>query len=57
MDRSLKRLMIINRGRFFNLPYINPPSIPEIDNSNWDMYRGFGCIDVQDAIQFINDNY
>ena len=30
MDRSLKGLMKINRGRFFNLPYINPPSNPDI---------------------------
>lgn len=33
----------------------NPTGIPEIDNSNWDMYRGFGCIDVQAAIQYINN--
>ena len=30
LDRSLKRLIMINRGRFFNLPYINPPSNPDI---------------------------
>lgn len=34
----------------------NPTGIPEIDNSNWDMYRGFGCIDVQAAINYINNN-
>ena len=33
----------------------NPTGIPEIDNSNWDIYRGFGCIDVQSAIQYINN--
>ena len=33
----------------------NPTGIPEIDNTNWDMYRGFGCIDVQGAIAYIND--
>ena len=33
----------------------NPTGISEIDNSNWDMYRGFGCIDVQAAIQYINN--
>ena len=34
----------------------NPTGIAEIDNSNWDMYRGFGCIDVQAAINYINNN-
>ena len=34
----------------------NPTGIPEIDNSNWDIYRGFGCIQVQDAINYINAN-
>lgn len=34
----------------------NPTGVPEIDNSNWDMYRGFGCIDVQAAINYINNN-
>ena len=34
----------------------NPTGIPEIDNSNWDIYRGFGCIDVQAAINYINNN-
>lgn len=33
----------------------NPTGIPELDNSNWDMYRGFGCIDVQAAINYINN--
>lgn len=33
----------------------NPTGIPEIDNSNWDMYRGFGCIDIQAAINYINN--
>jgi len=33
----------------------NPTGIPEIDNVNWDMYRGFGCIDVQAAINYINN--
>ena len=33
----------------------NPTGIPEIDNTNWDMYRGFGCIDVQAAIAYINN--
>lgn len=59
MDRSLKGLMMINRGMFLNLPHIIPtdiPDIPEIDNSNWDIYRGFGCIDVQAAINYINNN-
>lgn len=32
----------------------NPTGIPEIDNSNWDMWRGFGQIQVQEAIDFIN---
>jgi len=30
-------------------------NIPEIDNANWDIYRGFGCIQVDDAIQYINN--
>ena len=34
----------------------NPTGIPEIDNANWDMYRGFGSIRVNDAIQYINEN-
>jgi len=34
----------------------NPTGIPEIDNANWDMWRGFGCIQVQDAINYINNN-
>ena len=34
----------------------NLTGIPEIDNTNWDMYRGFGCIDVQAAIAYINNN-
>lgn len=34
----------------------NPTGIPEIDNTNWDIYRGFGCIDVQAAINYINNN-
>ena len=34
----------------------NPTGIPEIDNANWDIYRGFGCIDVQAAINYINNN-
>jgi hypothetical protein len=34
----------------------NPTGIPEIDNSNWDMYRGFGSIRVQAAIDYINNN-
>ena len=34
----------------------NPTGIPEIDNSNWDIYRGFGCIDVEAAINYINAN-
>ena len=33
----------------------NTTGIPEIDNTNWDIYRGFGCIDVQDAIDYINN--
>ena len=33
----------------------NPTGIPEIDNTNWDIYRGFGCIQVQDAIDYINN--
>jgi hypothetical protein len=32
----------------------NPTGIPEIDNTNWDIYRGFGCIDVKAAIDYIN---
>lgn len=34
----------------------NPTGIPEIDNANWDIYRGFGCIQVQDAVDYINNN-
>lgn len=34
----------------------NLTGIPEIDNTNWDIYRGFGCIDVQAAINYINAN-
>ena len=34
----------------------NTTGIEEIDNVNWDIYRGFGCIDVQAAIEFINTN-
>ena len=34
----------------------NITGIVEIDNVNWDIYRGFGCIDVQAAIEFINTN-
>lgn len=33
----------------------NITNIPEIDNTNWDIYRGFGCIQVNDAIQYINN--
>lgn len=33
----------------------NPTGIPEIDNANWDIYRGFGCIQIQDAITYINN--
>jgi hypothetical protein len=33
----------------------NPTGIHEIDNSDWDIYRGFGCIQVQDAINYINN--
>jgi len=32
----------------------NITNIPEIDNVSWDIYRGFGCIQVQDAIDYIN---
>lgn len=34
----------------------NPTGVPEIDNTNWDMWRGFGCIHVNDAISYINNN-
>jgi len=34
----------------------NTTGIPEIDNANWDLWRGFGCIQVQDAINYINNN-
>lgn len=34
----------------------NLTGISEIDNSNWDIYRGFGCIQVNDAINYINNN-
>ena len=34
----------------------NPTGIPEIDNSNWDIYRGFGQIRVNNAINYINNN-
>ena len=30
--------------------------IPELDNSNWYMYRRFGVIQIQDAINYINNN-
>ena len=30
-----------------------PLGVPELDNSNWDMYRGFGSIRVDDAVQYI----
>lgn len=30
--------------------------IPELDNTNWDMYRGFGKIDVTAAINYIKNN-
>ena len=33
----------------------NPTGIPEIDNTNWDIYRGFGSIQVQAAINYINN--
>ena len=33
----------------------NHTGIPEIDNSNWDMYRGFGQINIQAAINYINN--
>jgi len=33
----------------------NTTGIPEIDNVSWDIYRGFGCIDVQAAINYINN--
>lgn len=34
----------------------NPTGIPEIDNTNWDIYRGFGKIDVNAAINYIKNN-
>lgn len=34
----------------------NPTGIEEIDSVNWDIYRGFGCIDVQASIDYINNN-
>lgn len=34
----------------------NTTGIAEIDNANWDIYRGFGSIRVNDAIEFINNN-
>lgn len=34
----------------------NTTNIPEIDESNWDIYRGFGQIDVDAAIDYINNN-
>ncbi|MFT3753679.1 MAG: hypothetical protein QM800_12675 [Paludibacter sp.] len=33
----------------------NIAGIPNIDDSNWDMYRGFGCIDVEAAVNHINN--
>ena len=42
MDKSLKRLMRINRGRFFNLPYINPPSNPDNPPSSGYTLSDFG---------------
>jgi hypothetical protein len=33
----------------------NPTGISEIDNTNWDMYRGFGSIQVNAAINYINN--
>lgn len=33
-----------------------PMGVPELDNVNWDIYRGFGVIDVQGAINYINNN-
>lgn len=33
----------------------NHTGIPEIDEASWDIYRGFGCIQVDDAIQYINN--
>ena len=33
----------------------NPTGIAEIDNSNWDIYRGFGSIRVNEAIEYINN--
>ena len=32
----------------------NPTGIPEYDNTDWDIYRGFGCVDMQKAINLIN---
>ena len=34
----------------------NYTGIPEIDNTNWDIYRGFGCIQVNDAIDHIQSH-
>lgn len=34
----------------------NPTGIAEIDNTNWDIYRGFGSIRINDAINYINNN-
>ena len=33
----------------------NTTNIPEIDNANWDIYRGFGQIQMNDAIAYINN--
>ena len=42
MDRSLKGLMRINRGRFFSLPHINPPSTPDNPTSSSYTLADFG---------------
>ena len=34
----------------------NTTGIAEIDNTNWDIYRGFGNIQVQDAINYIQSH-
>jgi hypothetical protein len=33
----------------------NLTGIAEIDEANWDIYRGFGSIQIEDAIEFINN--
>lgn len=33
----------------------NPTGITEIDNAKWDIYRGFGVIDANGAIEYINN--